>query len=184
MRADALIWLDEGEPVDEIAQRLGISRQSVYNCAVRVQQRDDSELHSRLADAPRSGRPCTAKGVMDSLVQEVIDTDPRQLGYRSTVWTVFFFQAEDGIRDYKVSGVHTCALPISRNAQDLHAHVARDDGFGHRGHADRVGTDRSQISDLRGRFVTGTQQSHIDAVREAQPDRPSEIGRASCRERV
>src|SRR5256885_9888387 len=26
---------------------------------------------------------------------------------------VFFFQAEDGIRDYKVTGVQTCALPIS-----------------------------------------------------------------------
>src|SRR5256885_7145543 len=25
---------------------------------------------------------------------------------------VFFFQAEDGIRDYKVTGVQTCALPI------------------------------------------------------------------------
>src|SRR2546426_2008751 len=35
-------------------------------------------------------------------------------------WTIilslffFFFQAEDGIRDYKVTGVQTCALPISR----------------------------------------------------------------------
>src|SRR3989454_2504459 len=27
--------------------------------------------------------------------------------------SVFFFQAEDGIRDYKVTGVQTCALPIS-----------------------------------------------------------------------
>src|SRR5256885_11704294 len=26
----------------------------------------------------------------------------------------FFFQAEDGIRDYKVTGVQTCALPIFR----------------------------------------------------------------------
>src|SRR5256885_12135696 len=26
---------------------------------------------------------------------------------------MFFFQAEDGIRDYKVTGVQTCALPIS-----------------------------------------------------------------------
>src|SRR5256885_12365695 len=26
--------------------------------------------------------------------------------------TFFFFQAEDGIRDYKVTGVQTCALPI------------------------------------------------------------------------
>src|SRR5256885_11031226 len=26
--------------------------------------------------------------------------------------SIFFFQAEDGIRDYKVTGVQTCALPI------------------------------------------------------------------------
>src|SRR5256885_11102185 len=28
----------------------------------------------------------------------------------------FFFQAEDGIRDYKVTGVQTCALPIFNNS--------------------------------------------------------------------
>src|SRR2546422_6089788 len=28
----------------------------------------------------------------------------------------FFFQAEDGIRDVAVTGVQTCALPISKNA--------------------------------------------------------------------
>ena len=28
-------------------------------------------------------------------------------------WVVFFFQAEDGIRDRLVTGVQTCALPIS-----------------------------------------------------------------------
>src|SRR6266511_5384748 len=30
---------------------------------------------------------------------------------------VFFFQAEDGIRDFHVTGVQTCALPISRGAR-------------------------------------------------------------------
>src|SRR2546426_6301278 len=29
-----------------------------------------------------------------------------------TYFLFFFFQAEDGIRDYKVTGVQTCALPI------------------------------------------------------------------------
>src|SRR5256885_11473345 len=29
------------------------------------------------------------------------------------IFCFFFFQAEDGIRDYKVTGVQTCALPIS-----------------------------------------------------------------------
>src|SRR5256885_14869828 len=31
----------------------------------------------------------------------------------SQIYICFFFQAEDGIRDYKVTGVQTCALPIS-----------------------------------------------------------------------
>src|SRR5688500_1156078 len=34
---------------------------------------------------------------------------------------IFFFQAEDGIRDYKVTGVQTCALPISMPSDAAHA---------------------------------------------------------------
>src|SRR3989454_4245277 len=37
--------------------------------------------------------------------------------YTSRVLFFFFFQAEDGIRDYKVTGVQTCALPISIGAR-------------------------------------------------------------------
>src|SRR5256885_6445684 len=33
---------------------------------------------------------------------------------------IFFFQAEDGIRDYKVTGVQTCALPISSALYYIH----------------------------------------------------------------
>src|SRR2546430_10002208 len=32
---------------------------------------------------------------------------------RESVYLFFFFQAEDGIRDLTVTGVQTCALPIS-----------------------------------------------------------------------
>src|SRR2546427_6317181 len=37
------------------------------------------------------------------------------------MWSVvfFFFQAEDGIRDLTVTGVQTCALPISRRISSL-----------------------------------------------------------------
>src|SRR5260370_15853316 len=40
----------------------------------------------------------------------------------------FFFQAEDGIRDSSVTGVQTCALPISigAGAEDYHVFQARD----------------------------------------------------------
>src|SRR6266446_8638498 len=39
----------------------------------------------------------------------------------------FFFQAEDGIRDYKVTGVQTCALPILGDAVDWNTVVLGQD---------------------------------------------------------
>src|SRR5256885_9855113 len=41
----------------------------------------------------------------------------------------FFFQAEDGIRDYKVTGVQTCALPIFQVGQTLA--IKNSDGILH-----------------------------------------------------
>src|SRR6266446_540501 len=42
----------------------------------------------------------------------------RNVGFNVNVF--FFFQAEDGIRDYKVTGVQTCALPIlQRELRDI-----------------------------------------------------------------
>src|SRR5205807_3767651 len=38
----------------------------------------------------------------------------------------FFFQAEDGIRDYKVTGVQTCALPIFGGAQNVQHIIGAD----------------------------------------------------------
>src|SRR2546427_5280474 len=44
----------------------------------------------------------------------------------------FFFQAEDGIRDLTVTGVQTCALPISVLRQTILAHVQPHAGEGRR----------------------------------------------------
>src|SRR5256885_3723249 len=46
----------------------------------------------------------------------------------SRVSFFFFFQAEDGIRDYKVTGVQTCALPIYPLA--IYLHLYRQHGHG------------------------------------------------------
>jgi transposase len=86
-RARALLWLADGRPVAEVAELLLVSRQSVYNWADRFERREDLDLRARLLDAPRSGRPPTASGIIDPLIAEVIDKDPRDLGYRSTNWT-------------------------------------------------------------------------------------------------
>src|SRR2546430_4253677 len=39
--------------------------------------------------------------------------------FHCSVYLFFFFQAEDGIRDLTVTGVQTCALPISNHAEEV-----------------------------------------------------------------
>src|SRR2546429_3907796 len=52
----------------------------------------------------------------------------------SLATVIFFFQAEDGIRDVAVTGVQTCALPIYRGSDQHGSH--RENG-GVAGHAAR-----------------------------------------------
>jgi transposase len=86
-RAQALLWLAQGDSPDDVADRLRVSRQTLYNWADRFRDRSGSDLSQRLADAPRSGRPCTAQGIIEPLLDQVIDDDPRDRGYQATVWT-------------------------------------------------------------------------------------------------
>src|SRR5256885_7237960 len=72
---------------------------------------------------------------------------------------LFFFQAEDGIRDYKVTGVQTCALPISEVIVKALRHYA-------------IPRDAMEFY-----FV------HVEAEEEHGDNAEAEIGRASCRER-
>jgi transposase len=86
-RAQALLWLSEGDSASEIAERLRVDRRTVYNWVARFEQRSEDELTARIADGVRGGRPPRAKGVIDQLIDLVIDSDPRDFGYRQTVWT-------------------------------------------------------------------------------------------------
>src|SRR4029434_3337024 len=43
--------------------------------------------------------------------------------HRRHTHVIFFFQAEDGIRDSSVTGVQTCALPISHTHTHSHTHT-------------------------------------------------------------
>src|SRR5256885_12707384 len=84
----------------------------------------------------------------------------------------FFFQAEDGIRDYKVTGVQTCALPISFvGGQILYVLGRSSSPFSYPANpALAVGIDPA----------TGAPPNRTVEIYGAL----SEIGRASCRERV
>src|SRR5438874_12851524 len=84
----------------------------------------------------------------------------------------FFFQAEDGIRDLYVTGVQTCALPISPSGQCRPAFCEHT--------ASAAGCFRQD--------GTARMEKDYDLFERTQDGslawRGSEIGRASCRERV
>jgi transposase len=91
-RAQALWWLHEGDTVDEVATRLFTTPRTVFRWIRRFHDRQTLELPARLADGPRSGRPKTVHGIIDTLISEVIEGDPRPLGDHSTVWTAPFLR--------------------------------------------------------------------------------------------
>jgi transposase len=86
-RAQALLELDSGGDVPTVAQRQGVGRTTVYDWAHRFMERRAEPVTERLEDRGRSGRPDHQRKAARELVESVIDTDPRELGYRYTVWT-------------------------------------------------------------------------------------------------
>src|SRR5207245_8692598 len=83
------------------------------------------------------------------------------------VWILFvffFFQAEDGIRDATVTGVQTCALPISRRCSPCRSMPCRPSSR----------YDRSSRGEASSRWARSAC---------APCGCGTQIGRASCRER-
>src|SRR2546429_4890286 len=82
-------------------------------------------------------------------------------GSPMTVTTCVFFQGEDGIRDVAVTGVQTCALPISSPTQ-------RKAGA-QRGGRDlyRPGANRGEQSAGIHRLARGPRRSHAKPARHA-----------------
>lgn len=91
-RAQALLWREAGESTREVAQRLGVSQRTIFNWSARFAERPGLEVLQRLADGPRSGRPRTAREIIDPLLDPLLDQDPRGLGYQATVWTAPLLQ--------------------------------------------------------------------------------------------
>src|SRR5256885_8507060 len=74
------------------------------------------------------------------------------------LFVFFFFQAEDGIRDYKVTGVQTCALPILPADAPLALEQRR-----------RMRADEDVLEDRHGREELDV----LERARDAQADDPA-----------
>src|SRR5437868_15538859 len=85
---------------------------------------------------------------------------------------LFFFQAEDGIRDRNVTGVQTCALPISCSIAETAIEQARFPGA--MPAETRRLVEHEMRDPMRRQNLLGARSTPAGVV---------EIGRASCRER-
>ena len=86
-RAQALLWLARGEPVQEVARRLTVSRQMIYALVDRYESRRESPIQERIQDAEHPGRPANKRLVAVAEVEDLLKHPPADYGYRGQVWT-------------------------------------------------------------------------------------------------
>src|SRR5438270_6675687 len=106
-------------------------------------------------------------------MQQIIE----ELAGSGGVRRFFFFQAEDGIRGLTVTGVQTCALPISEQLEDdalARPPLVRWQDVAETGD---LLQPPLEVKEARRAGVA------LIALHDARPLQ-AEIGRASCRERV
>jgi transposase len=87
-RAQALLWLDQGESVQTVADRLFVTRQMLYQVVERYEARLHLPVIERIQDDARSGRPATKREATTEVIACLLAHPPADYGYRGQVWTV------------------------------------------------------------------------------------------------
>jgi transposase len=88
-RLSAILALDEGDPVSEVAERLGVTRQTVYNWA-RTFEAGGGVM--ALEDRYGGGRPSLWTPELEALLLAALQQRPDQLGYPGPNWTIPLLQ--------------------------------------------------------------------------------------------
>jgi transposase len=86
-RAQAWLWLDEGERPATIAQRLRVPRDTMYAWATRYRERAPQRVPARLMDGARTGRPRRLAERVEQVLVAVLEMAPHTQGYRAAQWT-------------------------------------------------------------------------------------------------
>ena len=86
-RAQALLWLSEGNVVLDLVKRLGISRQTLYDWVSAYHHRRQEPFIRRLQDRPKPGRPPKKSTIIFRELDTLLSHSPRQYGYHHAEWT-------------------------------------------------------------------------------------------------
>lgn len=83
-RLAAVLTVAQGRTVAEVADSLGVSRQSIYGWLQAYQAGGVAAL----MEQPHPGRPSGWAETMHTLLQEMLNTTPQAYGYPATTWTI------------------------------------------------------------------------------------------------
>jgi transposase len=86
-RAQTLLWLDQGEAVQAVAQRLGLTRRALEKIVARYQARLERPVVERIEDQPHPGRPAAKRQQVAQVLAELLPQPPADFGYRGFAWT-------------------------------------------------------------------------------------------------
>lgn len=111
-RAQALLAVAAGEAIADVAQRLQVARNTIYNWVARVQERTGA-IAERLIDADRPGRPNDLIESLYEALPPLLANKPTDFGYRYAEWTTGLLQAH--LRDQ-----HAIEASISTLRHALH----------------------------------------------------------------
>lgn len=114
-RAQALLWLDGGESVQAVANRLHVSRQMLYALVARYTERQDRPVRLRIQDEVHTGRPATKRTAAMDAIAALLATPPAQYGYREQLWTTAMLKAQI----QRLRGVELSDDTIQRALHDL-----------------------------------------------------------------
>ena len=83
-RATAMRWLPLGYKPETVAQMLAVAASTIWNWHRRYRAAGLEGLTNRA----KSGRPGKADAHYVNALERALDTDPRELGYAFSVWTI------------------------------------------------------------------------------------------------
>ncbi len=87
-RAQALLWLHEDYSAQAVADRLGMSRQTVQRWKGQYQERTQDSVLERIQEGQHTGRLPQQLKLARKEIERVWQHDPRRYGFRAHNWTV------------------------------------------------------------------------------------------------
>src|SRR5436190_11314521 len=90
-RTLAILEFDRGRSAADIADLLGVTRQSIYNWVTTYARCPDP---ATLVDGSREGRPHLLTDDDEALLRLLLSCSPQWLGYAATSWTLPLLQEE------------------------------------------------------------------------------------------